>query len=97
MIFRKYRYTNPEPPNFCSNLLNQIDNITVQFVNGKLHVGGTEKITWFFNKMQEQGGFKSQLTGITEGASTLTPNETSAKFLFFMFQSGGNFVSEVST
>ena len=47
--------------------------------------------------MQEQGGFKSQLTGITEGALTLTPNEISAKFIFFMFQSGGNFVSEVGT
>ena len=35
------------------------DNITVKFVNGKLHVGGTEKMTRLFNKMQEQKGFKS--------------------------------------
>ena len=45
--------------------------------------------------MKEQGGFKSELTGITEGA--LTPNEISTKFLFFMFQSGGNLFSEVGT
>lgn len=69
----------------------------MQFVNGKLHVGDTEKITWFFNKMQEQGGFKSQLASIAKRALTLTPNEVSAKFILFMFQSGGDFVSEVGT
>ena len=37
------------------------------------------------------------MTGIAEGALTLVPNEISAKFPLFMFQSGGNFVSKVGT
>ena len=33
------------------NLLIKIDYITVQFVNGKLNVGGTKKFRIFFDKM----------------------------------------------
>ena len=41
--------------------------MTLQFMNGKLHIGRADKIMWFFDKMQAQGGFMSQLTSNSEG------------------------------
>lgn len=79
------------------NLLIKIDYITVQFVNGKLNVGGTKKFRIFFDKMQKQESLNSQLSGITEEPLTLNPGEVSESLLSFMFQRGCIFVSEVGT
>ena len=41
----------PQTTKFWFKFTELNDNITVKFVNGKLHVGGTEKMTRLFNKM----------------------------------------------
>ena len=58
---------------------------------------GLQNLGFFFDKMKEQKGFKSSLSGITAGVLTLNPSEVVAKFLLPMSQKDGKFASEVGT